>query len=572
MTGHELRLELARGSARCALPVEGTLTLGSHLDCDLHIAHATVSRHHARLHLLPTGPELEDLGSRNGTFVDGRQLKPGERVGIAVGVPLRLGSVAATYVVLAAGDDSIAVPMDSSECLEPDGNDGRTLSGGGSEALWVRVLPGLLARIRQGQTRYQIARSLGEALRIHWPLAALRVERNDLGADNDPMAAAVVAFEDPGATTARIATFDANEFRFVCTLTAVDDARLLLGLAPMCSALIDLGKEPAPTPRSPIQAEPPQPESLDASVRAIFARARRVATSHLNVLIRGESGTGKEILASFIHRAAGMADHRLVAVNCAALPDDLLEVELFGIEKGVATGVDSRIGLFERADQGTLFLDEIGDMSLAMQAKILRVLERREVTRVGGQRAHPARVRVISATHQPLEDMVESGGFRRDLWHRIADWEVRLPALRERPADIPGLASHFLAAAAAHRGLRLRGITRRALAALCQYPWPGNVRELEREMQRAVVFLDQDAALSSEDLRPEIRDSGGGEVAMSGSLELQLAYAERKVIERSLAKNDGDVTKTAALLQVSRATLYRRMALWPTTGEGDSQA
>jgi transcriptional regulator with PAS, ATPase and Fis domain len=290
----------------------------------------------------------------------------------------------------------------------------------------------------------------------------------------------------------------------------------------------------------------------------IYESAARVAAGDVSVLITGESGTGKEVLARYIHNASKRAQGPFVALNCAALPRDLLESELFGIERGVATGVEARAGKFELADNGTLFLDEIGDMAPDTQVRLLRVLQEREVFRLGGRDPRPARIRVIAATNRDVAACLADGRLREDLYHRIATWVVHLPPLRERRADIPNLAAHFLAREAARAGRRVGGISRAAVDALRRYEWPGNIRQLENEMSRAVLFLEDDEILDTVRINPAIL-SGRTDVAGSGRLEETLAAVERRAIVDALAAANGDVEAAAEKLGLSRATLYRRM-------------
>jgi transcriptional regulator with PAS, ATPase and Fis domain len=246
-------------------------------------------------------------------------------------------------------------------------------------------------------------------------------------------------------------------------------------------------------------------------------------------------------------------------LNCAALPADLLDAELFGIEAGVATGVSARAGRFELAHGGSLFLDEIGDMSLDTQARILRVLQEREVYRVGSHQPRPADVRVISASNRDLQALVREGRFRLDLYHRIADWRAELPPLRARREDIPNLAAQFLGRALQARGLIGGGLTQGAVDALLRYRWPGNVRELEREMQRAALFLNEGEALPSGMLKAEILTAT--DVAVEDeSLSGRLAQEERRIIAGVLAQHAGDIAAVAERLGVSKSTLYRRLA------------
>jgi transcriptional regulator with PAS, ATPase and Fis domain len=306
-----------------------------------------------------------------------------------------------------------------------------------------------------------------------------------------------------------------------------------------------------------VQPSPlPEPPTLVDGVRELYRQAGRVASSSISVLVRGESGTGKELFARFLHAASGRRDGPLVSLNCAALPRDLLEAELFGVERGVATGVEGRAGKFELAHGGTLFLDEIGDMTPETQAKLLRVLQEGEVYRLGGHSPRPARVRVISATNRDLDAMLRDGTFRVDLFHRIADWVVELPPLRERRADIPTLAAHFLAGACAERGVRPAGVSRAALELLLAYPWPGNIRELQREMARAALFLEDSELLESSGLKPAIR---AAPPAAPPTLRAALEEAERRAIRSALDDCRGDVTAAAERLGVGRSTLYRRM-------------
>ncbi|MEO1370542.1 MAG: sigma-54 dependent transcriptional regulator, partial [Acidobacteriota bacterium] len=313
----------------------------------------------------------------------------------------------------------------------------------------------------------------------------------------------------------------------------------------------------APPPRVP------EPPSLDKAVQTIYRQAGRIAKARISVLIRGESGTGKEVLARFLHAAADRPGAPFVALNCAALPRDLLEVELFGIEERVATGVDARAGKFEQADGGTLFLDEIGDMPLETQAKILRVLQEQEIYRVGGDRPRATDAQVLAATNRDLDAMVRDGAFRSDLYHRLAGWVVRLPPLRERRADIPQLAAHFLAQQAGRLERAVSGLSRSAVDALTAYRWPGNIRELSSEMHRALLFLDDGELVESAHLRPEI--AGLAADPASGTLRAVLERTERAEIELALATAPS-ATAAAEKLGIGRSTLYRRMA---ALGVGD---
>ncbi|HEY6844542.1 MAG TPA: sigma 54-interacting transcriptional regulator, partial [Thermoanaerobaculia bacterium] len=284
----------------------------------------------------------------------------------------------------------------------------------------------------------------------------------------------------------------------------------------------------------------------------------RVADSQANVLIRGESGTGKEMVARLIHGNSPRKDGPFVAINCAALPETLLESELFGIERGVATGVEARPGKFELAKGGTVFLDEVGDIPLALQAKLLRVLQEREIEKLGGRRKIPIDVRILSATHRGLEEMIEHGEFRQDLYYRLKVVEIVLPPLRERKEDIPKLVRFFLDKYAKREGLRDVRITQDALQKLMRYPFPGNVRELENLIEGALALTTDPVIDSGDLLLPETAASTGGE-ELSADLP-KLDELERRYVSRVLAFTGGNMSKAAKILGVDRKTLYRMRA------------
>lgn len=283
----------------------------------------------------------------------------------------------------------------------------------------------------------------------------------------------------------------------------------------------------------------------------------RVADSAANVLIRGESGTGKEMVARLVHVNSSRRQKPFVAINCAALPETLLESELFGIERGVATGVDARPGKFEIADGGTVFLDEIGDIPLTLQAKLLRVLQEREVEKLGGRRRIEVDVRILAATHRNLEEMVESGGFRQDLYYRLKVVEISLPPLRERRQDIPKLVRYFLDKYGEKEGLHDARITQSALHKLMQHPFPGNVRELENMIEGALA-LTLDPVIDDEDLLLD-DVSGGLGPAVGEDVLVSLADLEAHHIQRVLRATEGNVSRAARILGVDRKTVYRKL-------------
>jgi two-component system NtrC family response regulator len=286
----------------------------------------------------------------------------------------------------------------------------------------------------------------------------------------------------------------------------------------------------------------------------VFAAIRKVAASDATVLVLGESGTGKELVARAIHRLSTRQRGAFVAINCGAIPDNLLESELFGHEKGAFTGAHvQRKGRIEMAHGGTLFLDEIGDLSLPMQVKLLRFLQERRIERVGGRQEIPVDVRVLSATNANLKEAMRAGRFREDLFYRIGVVTVSLPPLRERGEDVTVLASAFLERSAAEAQRRVPGFTREALAAVQAYSWPGNVRELENRVKRAVVMAEG-ARITAADLELDAAAPLEGR-----GLRDVRAQLERETIQRTLSRHGGNVSRTAAELGLSRPTLYTLM-------------
>ncbi len=285
-------------------------------------------------------------------------------------------------------------------------------------------------------------------------------------------------------------------------------------------------------------------------MRQILEMVERVAPRGVNVLVRGESGTGKELIAKLLHLLSGRKGP-LVALNCAALPESLLESELFGIEKGVATGVQARSGKFELADGGTLFLDEIGDMQPSVQAKLLRALQEREVTRVGGAEPTPVDVRVVAATHRDLEDRVSERSFREDLYYRLKGVEIELPPLRDRRQDIPHLVRYFMEEFCAREEIPVPPLRSEALAVLMAHDFPGNVRELQNLVEGAV-------SLAEGEVDADLLRSLIGSSASTGPEALDLETVERRHIRRVMELTDGNKTAAARILGLNRKTLQRK--------------
>jgi DNA-binding NtrC family response regulator len=368
----------------------------------------------------------------------------------------------------------------------------------------------------------------------------------------------VVVLTAHGTIDAAIAAMKLGAYEFLqkpCALAAIDlairraheharlgeeNARLKAGLRPTTLSSDFIGSGP-------------EFEELDRFIR-------KVAPTDSAVLVRGETGTGKEMVAAALHRASGRHDHPFVPVDCASLHENLLQSELFGHERGAFTGaVGMRHGLFETADGGTLFLDEVGDVSPALQASLLRVLETSRFRRVGGSREVSVNVRLVAATNRDLERMISEGQFRQDLFFRLNAIHVELAPLRARRGDIPFLAEHFLARHNARYGAR-KSLSPEAIDALVGYRWPGNVRELRHAVERAAVLADGDV-IRAVDFPPEVRapfsPDGRGE-AEAGPPET-LVELERRHVARALAYAGGHRARAAALLGISERNLYRKI-------------
>ncbi len=356
-----------------------------------------------------------------------------------------------------------------------------------------------------------------------------------------------------------------------------DDGEILATLAAHLADLFENSPIGAELKLRALEREPPDypaaPATQSFSTQNIIGMSDRIRSTirlidqirptSVDVLIQGESGTGKELIAKALHFNSPRARHPFVAVNCAALPDNLVESELFGIEKGVATGVDRRIGRFEAAHGGTLFLDEIGDLSLAAQAKILRVVQERAVDRVGGRTSVPIDVRVIAATNRDLETSMREKQFRADLYFRLSVVRIQTPSLRDIPEDIPVLANHFLQKHCAAMGLEMKQFTPAAMERMSRHDWPGNARQLENEIKRLAASVrgktiaeehlaiqrDCQAAPQTPESRPQ----------PANSLYEAVEALERQMIQDTLTASGGNRLKAAQRLGLSRQGLFKKL-------------
>lgn len=313
--------------------------------------------------------------------------------------------------------------------------------------------------------------------------------------------------------------------------------------------------------------------SIDPKMKSVFELVRKSANSHVSILIQGESGTGKDLIATALHQLSHRRDKPFIIVNCAAIPSELLESELFGHEKGSFTGADmQKMGRFEAADGGTLFLDEIGTMEFKLQAKVLRAIQQKEFSRVGGLRPIHVEVRIISATNSDLQQMVKDGTFREDLYYRLATFPISIPPLRDRKDDIVLLAEHFLERSIDREQKDIRGFTKEAIIAMTQYNWPGNVRELQSVIERAIILAD-DHIIGVQNLPEAISAQARKFDATDSLFQLQSAndllpfeLFKKSIIKKAFELCDRNISEVAQRLNISRTTVYRLLEGEDTEG------
>jgi DNA-binding NtrC family response regulator/pSer/pThr/pTyr-binding forkhead associated (FHA) protein len=531
------------------LPEGGEVTFGRSRGATIVVDHEKVSRLHARIRRTASGVTIQDLGSRNGTRINTTKLeeKDGARA-LAAGDEIAVGPATAVLAVTSrlARRTRIA---------DPEAFEARLAAEVDRAARYQRRV--VVAALRIGGDD-AIAEAIGRAIR---PMDLLA----DYGGDQYMLALPELALDEASALVRRLI----GEARGLGTdvraglAIAPDDARTTDQLLERSRAALRRARQAGEV----IVAEPPAPTAptdvvlADPAMKRIYAMIERIADSSLTVLILGETGVGKELIADAIHRGSSRRAGPLVKLNCASLPENLLESELFGHERGAFTGADRRkVGFFEAANSGTLFLDEIGEMQLALQAKMLRVLERKVVTRVGGTDELAVDVRVVCATHRDVEAEVRAGRFREDLYFRIAGFTVAVPPLRDRKAEIVPLAEYFLRTIAAELDQPPPQLGEDAALALASHDWPGNVRELRNAVERALV-IRTGGVIGADDLPDNIRDAGRR--ARPGSPENtmrdQLAELERSAIVDALELQGGNQTRAAQRLGISRRALIYKM-------------
>ena len=304
-------------------------------------------------------------------------------------------------------------------------------------------------------------------------------------------------------------------------------------------------------------------------LQKVLDAVRRAAPTSATVLITGESGVGKELVARAIHRNSLRKDEAFVQVNCAAIPEELIESELFGHEKGSFTGAtEKQIGKFELAHKGTIFLDEVGDMSLKTQAKVLRVLQEGEVERIGSQKTLQVDVRVIAATNKRLEELIEKGDFREDLYFRLSVIPIRVPALRERAEDIPALLRHFARQFSTENNFKPRAFSPEAVEALRRHPWRGNLRELKNAVERLLIMVEDDE-IRAEHLGDVLRREASAPPEPASSLKGFKESTERAFIVEKLRENQWNISATAAAIGTPRSNLYKKLEQYGISQEAD---
>jgi two-component system, NtrC family, response regulator AtoC len=530
------------GAETRALPEAGTLTIGRASECEICLDDPQISRKHANVILKIDSVEIEDLESANGTRVRGGTIAARTRVPIGVGELVEVGS--AMIMVQPLAEVSGAKRLHAHGYLEIRLEEECTRRVGGNRS------PFALLRIRvEGRVpRPIVERALTAPLRTSDVIAAyapneyemLLVDSVRERAERIAQQIAAEVASGGGLTVCGIACFPHDGLTAEALIGAASRARR--------------GETRSDEGGKWIVQEP--------AMRDLYRIVERVAQGTISVMLQGETGVGKEVVAEAIHRASPRKEAPFVRLNCAALTDALVESELFGHEKGAFTGaVQAKVGLLEAASGGTVFLDEIGELPLSTQAKLLRAIEQREVLPVGGLKPSPIDVRFVSATNRDLEQEVQAGRFRRDLYYRLNGVLLHIPPLRSRKTEIAPLARAFVARAAAEMNLDVPQISDKTLELLAGYAWPGNIRELRNAMERAVLLASdgviEPGHLPVEKLSSTWRSEERALAAPDLSPEDQAA---RDRIVEALQRCAGNQTRAADLLGMSRQTLSKWLA------------
>ncbi len=526
-----------RSSRVIDLPDGVDVTFGRSRSATVHVESEKVSRMHARVRRTGEVIEVEDLGSRNGTRVNGDKIEGVRAVGS--GDEIAVGPILAVVGVTSG--------LRSKSAIADDATGEARLAAEVDRAMrYHRPLTVGLVRVANDSIVDAIARSL----------RPMDLIAEDAG-DDYLVILPELSREEGSAAVQRLLDFAraANGQATAATALCPDDGTTVETLIGVLRAGLRTGRVPrAPAPKG-------TPVVFDPAMQRVYALVERIADTSMTVLILGETGVGKELVCEAIHQRSSRRDRPLIKLNCAALPESLLESELFGYERGAFTGADKRkVGFFEAADGGTLFLDEIGDMPLPLQAKLLRVLERKVITRVGGTSEVATDARLIAATHRNLDNDVRAGRFRQDLLFRIGGFTIAVPPLRDRPSEIIPLAEHFVRTAAAEQARIPPILSDDARDALAGYDWPGNVRELRNAVERALVLATD--TITAADLPERLHDASHRvrpPVASGADVRGQLAEVERAAIVAALDAEGGNQTRAARRLGLSRRALIYKM-------------
>jgi len=573
-----LRLVARYGSQVRCFPIKGSETsVGSAAGNDIVLPFPGVSRRHASIRRLGHDLLFLDLGSKNGLIVAGMPLP---QAVLSSGGEIHLGRVALRIEEISASEAEVALAIDFGKTM--DGIQPRDPHSTSSLELTPadRTARAALRFVRD------LEREGGSLTDSYWLSAARRI----LGAETllvfRPTGEDLAVVSCQGPLPAEIWSWRSAEPNVLVGISTTPGE---LGLSAFFSnrgsppsawerdffdylaqnlVAADLSV-PAPKPaESHLRLPAEMIVGESAAFAALLVDLEAAVRSRMDVLLLGETGTGKELLARTIHASGPSAEGPFVAVNCAAIPTELLEAELFGVQAKVATGVDPRQGLCVQAHGGTMFLDEIGELEEALQAKLLRVLQEREVRPLGAAKPQKIQVRFISATNRDLVSLVDSGRFRADLYYRLRGFEVLVPPLRDCHEDLPHFISVFVARVAADYGKRIAGVSRRALSLLIQHSWPGNVRELQDEVRRAVSRCPDGGVLESGffnlQKNGELKLERPSETPLLPSstprtLEERVDDLEREAIRDALAQSGGNKTRAAKILGLTRNGLNLKL-------------
>lgn len=597
---------------------EAEVRLGSDPSNDLVIPIRGVSRFHARFVPDSVAPRLFDLGSKNGLLVDGRRHR---EVSLLPGLVVVAGAAAISLEDGSTSDFEIGVPFPTAGAAQRRRDDSdqtetgelRGAGGAAREALAIirdldRQNRGVrLAGRDRGEIPERIRRLLGAR-----SVVLLRRDGRDLetivvsGEAPPPMVLAALGDRTTGknpeyfeAGGCAVAWRSPTSHSDCSTLVVMQEDQTFAAWHREILDLVleQLDSQPSgpPSPKASSPRKDPGPPGLvfpegmvpgrSAAMRGLLGQIAKTVHSRIDVLILGETGTGKELVARMIHASGPRAAAPFVAINCAAIPSELLESELFGVRARVATGVDPQPGRILEARGGTLLLDEIGDMPPSLQPKLLRFLQEREVHSVGASKPEKVDIRVLSTSNRDLQADIKTGRFRADLYYRLRGLQFHVPPLRDRKEDIADLAATLAERAAEVEGKRIKGISRKALGLLEAYDWPGNVRELQSEVNRAVLFCQSGALLSAEHFRTvlwEVSHSNAGRAGPQSSaswvrptsrmhapvaretvaldLRGQVAELEKEAISAALTASSGNKTRAARMLGLTRNGLTLKLA------------